>query len=91
MPETRKIRVSVNGRDYEGEVEPRLRDNPQPNERQIREGLSGNVCRCTGYGNIVEARRNRYWSGDSSPSASGNRPFGNGMLSPLAKINAKHR
>jgi len=32
-----------------------LRDNPRPTEREIREGLAGNLCRCTGYQNIVEA------------------------------------
>ncbi|WP_432828253.1 (2Fe-2S)-binding protein [Dactylosporangium sp. CA-092794] len=32
-----------------------LRDNPDPSEEEIREGLSGNLCRCTGYQNIVRA------------------------------------
>jgi carbon-monoxide dehydrogenase small subunit len=32
-----------------------LKHCPQPNDEQIREGLSGNLCRCTGYLNIVEA------------------------------------
>ncbi len=32
-----------------------LRDNPSPTESEIREGLKGNVCRCTGYHNIVKA------------------------------------
>ena len=32
-----------------------LADNPHPTEEEIREGLSGNLCRCTGYGKIVEA------------------------------------
>jgi carbon-monoxide dehydrogenase small subunit len=32
-----------------------LRENPQPSEDQIREGLEGNLCRCTGYQNIVRA------------------------------------
>jgi len=32
-----------------------LNDNPNPNERQIREGISGNFCRCTGYQHIVNA------------------------------------
>ena len=32
-----------------------LRDNPDPTERQVREGLEGNLCRCTGYHNIVRA------------------------------------
>jgi carbon-monoxide dehydrogenase small subunit len=32
-----------------------LRDNPAPSEREIREGISGNFCRCTGYQHIVNA------------------------------------
>jgi len=32
-----------------------LADNPQPTEDQIREGISGNFCRCTGYQHIVNA------------------------------------
>lgn len=32
-----------------------LRENPQPTEAEIREGLEGNLCRCTGYQNIVRA------------------------------------
>ena len=32
-----------------------LKDNPNPSEEQIREGLDGNICRCTGYHNIVRA------------------------------------
>jgi carbon-monoxide dehydrogenase small subunit len=32
-----------------------IRDCPQPTEAQIREGLDGNICRCTGYQNIVKA------------------------------------
>jgi aerobic-type carbon monoxide dehydrogenase small subunit (CoxS/CutS family) len=32
-----------------------LRENPRPTEAQIREYLSGHLCRCTGYQNIVEA------------------------------------
>ena len=32
-----------------------LRDTPRPTEREIREGLAGNLCRCTGYQNIVTA------------------------------------
>jgi aerobic carbon-monoxide dehydrogenase small subunit len=32
-----------------------LTDNPRPTEQQVREGLEGNLCRCTGYHNIVRA------------------------------------
>ena len=32
-----------------------LANNPDPSEAEIREGLSGNLCRCTGYQNIVKA------------------------------------
>ena len=32
-----------------------LADNPDPSEEEIRWGISGNLCRCTGYNNIVEA------------------------------------
>ena len=32
-----------------------LQDNPDPSERQVREALTGNLCRCTGYAGIVAA------------------------------------
>jgi carbon-monoxide dehydrogenase small subunit len=32
-----------------------LNDTPEPTEEQIREGISGNLCRCTGYQHIVNA------------------------------------
>ena len=32
-----------------------LKENPQPSEEDIREGITGNICRCTGYVNIVKA------------------------------------
>jgi aerobic-type carbon monoxide dehydrogenase small subunit (CoxS/CutS family) len=31
-----------------------LRDNPTPTEVEVRETISGNLCRCTGYESIVE-------------------------------------
>jgi carbon-monoxide dehydrogenase small subunit len=34
-----------------------LRTNPNPSETEIRHGLDGNMCRCTGYQNIVRAVR----------------------------------
>ncbi len=32
-----------------------LQENPEPSEEEIRLGLEGNLCRCTGYHNIVRA------------------------------------
>jgi aerobic-type carbon monoxide dehydrogenase small subunit (CoxS/CutS family) len=32
-----------------------LRENPKPSPAEIRKGIQGNICRCTGYWNIVEA------------------------------------
>ena len=32
-----------------------LRSNPNPSEQEIRKAIQGNICRCTGYVNIVEA------------------------------------
>jgi carbon-monoxide dehydrogenase small subunit len=32
-----------------------LRENPKPTREQVREGIEGNFCRCTGYQNIVDA------------------------------------
>ncbi|RJL31470.1 (2Fe-2S)-binding protein [Bailinhaonella thermotolerans] len=34
-----------------------LRDNPRPTEEEVLEGVSGNLCRCTGYQNILRAVR----------------------------------
>ena len=36
---------------------PFLAENPDPTEIEIREAISGNLCRCTGYQNIVEAAK----------------------------------
>jgi len=32
-----------------------LQENPNPSESEIRFGIAGNLCRCTGYQNIVKA------------------------------------
>jgi carbon-monoxide dehydrogenase small subunit len=32
-----------------------LKENPSPTEAQVRQGIEGNICRCTGYHNIVRA------------------------------------
>jgi carbon-monoxide dehydrogenase small subunit len=34
-----------------------LQENPTPSDEEIRYGISGNLCRCTGYQNIVKAVR----------------------------------
>lgn len=36
-------------------IEGFLKDNPKPSEEEIRKAISGNLCRCTGYSNIIEA------------------------------------
>ncbi len=41
-----------------------LRENPHPSEEEVREGLSGNLCRCTGYNAIVNAVLNAAKEGD---------------------------
>jgi carbon-monoxide dehydrogenase small subunit len=43
-----------------------LRDNPNPSEDEIREGIEGNLCRCTGYQNIVRAAQAAASAGASS-------------------------
>jgi aerobic carbon-monoxide dehydrogenase small subunit len=48
-----------------------LEDNPSPTDEEIRSGLSGNVCRCTGYMNIVKAVRWAANKVEADKSASG--------------------
>jgi aerobic carbon-monoxide dehydrogenase small subunit len=47
---------------------PFLREHPSPSEPEIREALSGNLCRCTGYANIVEAVKRVSASAASAPA-----------------------
>ncbi|HEU5256017.1 MAG TPA: (2Fe-2S)-binding protein [Vicinamibacterales bacterium] len=47
-----------------------LADNPQPTEDQIREGISGNFCRCTGYQHIVNAIQHAASRSGSAASSS---------------------
>ena len=48
-----------------------LRKHPSPSEREIREGLSGNLCRCTGYEHIVRAVRAAAASGAVAAASQG--------------------
>jgi aerobic carbon-monoxide dehydrogenase small subunit len=41
-----------------------LKDQPDPSEHEIRHGLAGNICRCTGYHNIVRAVESLASKGD---------------------------
>ena len=46
-----------------------LERNPDPSEREVREALAGNLCRCTGYHNIVKAVLAAAKSGGATASA----------------------
>ncbi len=48
-----------------------LNDNPSPSEDEIRNGLEGNLCRCTGYHNIVKAVQQAAGASSSEPIAAG--------------------
>jgi carbon-monoxide dehydrogenase small subunit len=51
-----------------------LKHNPNPGEADIREGLAGNLCRCTGYQNIVTAVQQAAQSQNQPVAAGGGRP-----------------
>jgi carbon-monoxide dehydrogenase small subunit len=56
-----------------------LRDNPDPTEEEVRIGISGNLCRCTGYQNIViaaldAAKRLKNPPRPAAPGAAGEAP-----------------
>jgi carbon-monoxide dehydrogenase small subunit len=48
-----------------------LNDNPNPTEQEIRVGLEGNLCRCTGYHNIVKAVQQVAGAGAATGSSAG--------------------
>ncbi|MBO0852642.1 MAG: (2Fe-2S)-binding protein [Nocardia sp.] len=50
-----------------------LRDNPKPTDDEIREAISGNLCRCTGYQGIVRAVRTAADALDAETTAAGDR------------------
>lgn len=49
-----------------------LDENPSPSEAEVREGLEGNLCRCTGYHNIVAAVLSAAGSSSVGTAAEGN-------------------
>lgn len=51
-----------------------LRDNPSPTEEEIRLGLEGNLCRCTGYHNIVRAVQTAAGSAPAGATPAGAAP-----------------
>jgi carbon-monoxide dehydrogenase small subunit len=55
-----------------------LEDNPDPSDDEVREGIEGNLCRCTGYQNIVRAVRHAAaeMRGASDGNADGSVPAG---------------
>jgi carbon-monoxide dehydrogenase small subunit len=46
-----------------------LKENPSPTEAEVRSGLEGNICRCTGYHNIVQAALSASRAGSASEGA----------------------
>jgi len=48
-----------------------LAEHPNPSEAEVREGLEGNLCRCTGYHNIVKAVLAAAAAGDTQPAGAG--------------------
>ncbi|MBG0820770.1 (2Fe-2S)-binding protein [Planomonospora sp. ID91781] len=64
-----------------------LRDDPDPSEEAVRQGLKGNLCRCTGYCTIVRAVRRgaRAMSGEPPGETAGEaagEPVGEGVAAP---------
>jgi carbon-monoxide dehydrogenase small subunit len=55
-----------------------LDNNPRPTEEEIRHGISGNLCRCTGYQKIVQAiaAAAERMAGSPSPSPAAGRGHG---------------
>jgi carbon-monoxide dehydrogenase small subunit len=46
-----------------------LKENPSPTEEEVRDGLEGNICRCTGYHNIVRAALTAAAAGNAQEAA----------------------
>lgn len=57
-----------------------LRDNPSPTDEEVRRGIEGNLCRCTGYQNIVKSALS------ASKKLSGQEPFEKPELQQAAAV-----
>jgi carbon-monoxide dehydrogenase small subunit len=62
-----------------------LKENPNPSEHEIREGIEGNLCRCTGYQNIVSAIQQ---AAGQSPGTDGHATAGSSADRPDADSDA---
>lgn len=69
---------------------PFLQANPDPSEREIREALSGNLCRCTGYQNIVDAVQQAARRGGRPGVGAGRRRTTGARRSRLQPHGARH-
>jgi carbon-monoxide dehydrogenase small subunit len=61
-----------------------LKENPDPSETEVREGIEGNLCRCTGYQNIVKAVRHAAAEMRGETSAEGPAPASSNGHAPAA-------
>ncbi|MDQ3997614.1 MAG: (2Fe-2S)-binding protein [Gemmatimonadota bacterium] len=65
---------------------PFLRDNPSPTREEIREAISGNLCRCTGYQNIVDAVLKWEEGGGRRENPPGAPPTADSSLAPPSSL-----
>ena len=65
-----------------------LRDNPDPTEEDIRIGISGNLCRCTGYQNIVIAALDAAKRMRERPTDDGGRKAGVAMRAQSVSLSS---
>ena len=67
-----------------------LKRKPDPSEEEIREWLEGNLCRCTGYHNIVKAIRRRGGHEELTPWPRRDRRFGPAQGGPALHHRRRH-
>ena len=85
----KQIRIGLLGGETrplsEGAARDLLQRNPHPSEDEIREGIEGNLCRCTGYHNIVKAVMAAAETSRGSISETGPSPQGRENVQELAE------